>query len=306
MHNNPRSVKMHLQEEKVTVPSTDKVELETRLYRGAGRKQTCVILTHPYGPLGGNFENNVVQALFDNFASQGFMTVRFNFRGAGRSTGRTSFKGAGEADDVLSICRYVRGRPEIAPTHIILCGYSYGSVAAGAITRQVPELAGFISISYPRYIPMDSLLFLSGSRVLTCWSCDVAVLWFLTFFGSNKLKAQLMEIPANLPKLFICGNRDNFTSEANFKKFVDELPNENKTVVVVNEATHFWNEMEQVLVAHVNQWMGRNGLNSKTGKSASAAALKVNPAVVATSTVASKNSPTLSPASPWSAVEEDD
>ncbi|KAI8914788.1 Alpha/Beta hydrolase protein, partial [Powellomyces hirtus] len=221
---------MHLQEEKVTVPSTDKVELETRLYRGAGRKQTCVILTHPYGPLGGNFENNVVQALFDNFASQGFMTVRFNFRGAGRSTGRTSFKGAGEADDVLSICRYVRGRPEIAPTHIILCGYSYGSVAAGAITRQVSELAGFISISYP-----------SG------------VLWFLTFFGSNKLKAQLMEIPANIPKLFICGNRDNFTSEANFKKFVDELPNENKTVVVVNEATHFWNEMEQVLVAHVNQ-----------------------------------------------------
>ncbi|KAJ3160562.1 hypothetical protein HDU88_007916 [Geranomyces variabilis] len=278
MDNNPRSVQMYLQEEKVVVPSTDKVSLEARLYRGTQRKHTCIVLTHPYGPLGGNLDNNVVKALFNNFASQGFMTVRFNFRGSGRSTGRASWKGQGEADDVLAICNYVRSKKEIAPQNIVLCGYSYGSVAAGAITRQVPELAGFISISYP-----------SG------------VLWFLTFFGSNKLKQQLCEIPSTVPKLFISGTKDSFTSEANFQKFIAELPAENRSVVSVTDATHFWQNQENLVVAHVNQWMGRTGLNAKSMKAATAAALKISPAVTATRGLPSP----ISPASPWTPADDD-
>ncbi|RKO92789.1 Alpha/Beta hydrolase protein, partial [Blyttiomyces helicus] len=65
---------------------------------------------HPYGPLGGNMDNNVVAALFRNFASKGFMVIRFNFRGVGNSTGKTSWRGQGEVDDVLTVVRYARER----------------------------------------------------------------------------------------------------------------------------------------------------------------------------------------------------
>ncbi|KAJ3004915.1 hypothetical protein HKX48_000990, partial [Thoreauomyces humboldtii] len=174
--------------------------------------------------------------------------------------------GQGEADDVVSICDYLRSRSD-APKSIVLCGYSYGSVAAGAVTLKIPELAGFISISYP-----------------------CGVLWFLTLFNSSKLKNQLAEIPAHVPKLFVTGTKDSFTSEATFQKFVAELPTENRSVVIVNEATHFWLENENALVGHVNQWMGKCGLNSKAGQASADRILKMSPSVVATGTLSSASS----------------
>ncbi|KAG0178784.1 hypothetical protein DFQ29_003028 [Apophysomyces sp. BC1021] len=41
---------------------------------------TGVIIAHPYGPLGGNMQNNVVVALHKFFANRGYVTVRLNFR----------------------------------------------------------------------------------------------------------------------------------------------------------------------------------------------------------------------------------
>ncbi|KAI8822524.1 Alpha/Beta hydrolase protein [Fimicolochytrium jonesii] len=262
--NNPRSVTKHYSEEMMTVPSTDKVELDGRLFRGDARKHTCVILTHPYGPLGGNFENNVVKALFDNFASQGFMTVRFNFRGTGRSTGRTSFKGQGEQDDILAICRYIREKEHIRPKHIMLCGYSYGAVAAGGVATQIPELSGFIAVSYP-----------------------IGVLWALTFFGTNKFKTSLAGIPSHIPKLYITGGKDGFTSLETFTTFVESLPKENITSVVVKEANHFWVDgtQENQLVAHINQWLGKTGLNAKGGRMAASALLQRGTGVVSSATI---------------------
>lgn len=52
-------------------------------------------------------------------------------------------------DDVLAVCNYIRGRSDLAPLRMIICGYSYGSIIAGAVAAEIPELAGIISISYP-------------------------------------------------------------------------------------------------------------------------------------------------------------
>ena len=38
------------------------------------------MITHPYGPLGGNMDNNVVQAVYDAAEKAGFAAVCFNFR----------------------------------------------------------------------------------------------------------------------------------------------------------------------------------------------------------------------------------
>ncbi|KAI9091835.1 Alpha/Beta hydrolase protein [Phlyctochytrium arcticum] len=266
-----RSVTLHNQEELKSVESTGGT-LETRIFHGSIRKETCVVFAHPYGPLGGNLENNVVRALFDNFATQGYMTVRFNFRGVGYSQGRTSLRGQGEMEDVQAICRFVRGRHDLAPKKIILCGYSYGSVAMGAAACTIPELAGFISISYP-----------------------CGVMWFLTLFNSAKASSPLAQIPAAVPKLYITGTEDNFTSLATFTKLMDTLPTENRTVLVVPDANHFWAQKEEVVVGHVTNWMNKTGLNAKVG----ARSVSAGPGSMRVATTPSHGSQQLT-GSPWS------
>lgn len=74
----------------------------------------ALIFTHPYAPLGGEMNNNVVVKLFRHFASKGFNTIRFNFRGVGSSDGSGTWTASGEADDVRAVCRFLLK----AKTHI--------------------------------------------------------------------------------------------------------------------------------------------------------------------------------------------
>jgi alpha/beta superfamily hydrolase len=39
-----------------------------------------LIFTHPYAPLGGNMDNNVVSYLYHEFALLGYTVAKFNFR----------------------------------------------------------------------------------------------------------------------------------------------------------------------------------------------------------------------------------
>eukprot|EP00842_Homolaphlyctis_polyrhiza_P006163 jgi/Hompol1/6548/HPOL_005037-RA len=194
---------------------------------------SCFIISHPYGPLGGNLDNNVVHALFSNFASFGYTTLRFNFRGVGGSSGRTTFRGLGEIDDVVACANYLRSRPDIAMSKIVVCGYSYGSLASCAAICEIPETAAVISISFP-----------SG------------VMWALTLGNHRKHIAGLQAASDKIIKFFISGSRDNFTSEANFRQFTDSI-SDPKTVLVVPDADHFWNGTEQNLMGHVNQWRSK-------------------------------------------------
>ena len=163
---------LHKEEECVLVKSSDGIALETRLLKGQHPRysQTAVILTHPYGPLGGNLDNNVVYSLFQLFASLGFTTARFNFRGVGHSTGRTSFQGLGEIDDLLSVYKFIKTRSDLKPKHVLLVGYSYGSITAGAASVEIPDLCGFIAISYPSGVSWALTLW-NGRKYLECLRC---------------------------------------------------------------------------------------------------------------------------------------
>ena len=46
-----------------------------------------VVICHPHPLYGGNMYNNVVSAIEDGYAAQGFSTLIFNFRGVGSSQG---------------------------------------------------------------------------------------------------------------------------------------------------------------------------------------------------------------------------
>jgi alpha/beta superfamily hydrolase len=189
-------------EEFVLIPSSDGVVLESRIFKPSSEQlqqqqqhqslsshshhsknsQVCVILTHPYGRLGGNLHNNVVEACFELFSSLGFMTVRFNFRGVGHSTGRGTFRGTGEMEDVMSVYKFVKNRENLRPRYVLLVGYSYGSMATCAVFQDIPDCIGIVSISYP-----------------------AGVLWALTLGNSSKFLEGLKAKPSNIHKLFIFG-----------------------------------------------------------------------------------------------------
>ena len=75
--------------------------------------------------------NNVPSVLAQTFAQLGFTTVRFNFRGMGIS------RGWSELEDCKSVAEALKGLPvsESFPnkvTHVIVVGYSHGSISAAA------------------------------------------------------------------------------------------------------------------------------------------------------------------------------
>lgn len=61
------------------------------------------IVGHPYAPLGGSYDDNVVLSVTESLLGQGYIVAIFNFRGAGSSAGKTSWTGRPEIDDFSSV-----------------------------------------------------------------------------------------------------------------------------------------------------------------------------------------------------------
>ncbi|CAG8592558.1 11113_t:CDS:2, partial [Scutellospora calospora] len=96
---------------KIFIPSLhDGTSLEARVGVNNIDEQKpikAIIVSHPYGPLGGNFYNNVVVAVEQYFRDKEFLTIAFNFRGCGRSGGRTSWSGEPECEDYKTILEFL-------------------------------------------------------------------------------------------------------------------------------------------------------------------------------------------------------
>lgn len=91
-----------------------------------------VLICHPHPLYGGSLQNKVVHMLAKGFNGDGLTTVRFNFRGVGRSQGEFDH-GEGEADDVLSIARYLHQSVD----KIWLAGFSFGAYVAARAYKAI-------------------------------------------------------------------------------------------------------------------------------------------------------------------------
>jgi alpha/beta superfamily hydrolase len=69
------------------------VTINANFTTGNNYKNICAIISHPYGPLGGNLNNNVVVAAGSSLSELGISILRYDSRGSGRSNGRTSWTG---------------------------------------------------------------------------------------------------------------------------------------------------------------------------------------------------------------------
>ncbi|KAJ3331106.1 hypothetical protein HDU93_009926 [Gonapodya sp. JEL0774] len=232
----------------VMVPSlfTKDISIESRVHAGSGeRARICFVVCHPYGPMGGNFQSNIVVTLSRAFADLGFSTARFNFRGVGLTGGETSRGGDSEEGDLKSVCAACaldglvdnwRGVEKF-----VLVGYSYGAMITGSAASTLssvlpPHLASpllaWISISYP-YSALNDLTLYQG---------------FLVTENAKKIAA---------PKLLITGADDEFTSVTEHAKFAATLADP-KTVVEVPDEGHFWQGAEEDLVRTVVDWLKSN------------------------------------------------
>lgn len=173
----------------ITIPSVhDDATLECRIYhpqsltanpRAPPWQKHAAIIAHPYAPLGGCYDDPVVETVAATLLRQGFLVGTFNFRGAGNSGGRTSWTSKAERSDYMSFVGFVyyyvhyldpfrqgqspKSIPEtpLSPTTnqssthdasepesvakpfvLLQCGYSYGAM----VTKLLPPLGSVMEI----------------------------------------------------------------------------------------------------------------------------------------------------------------
>lgn len=119
---------------------------------GAGAvRRPGVVIAHGFAG-----SARLMRPLADTVARQGAVALLFDFAGHGGNP--AGLPGAGRDDDAsrgtlthdLAVAvAYLRGRPDVDPTRIVLVGHSMG---AGAVTRYAaghPDIAGTVAISLP-------------------------------------------------------------------------------------------------------------------------------------------------------------
>ncbi|KAG9306316.1 hypothetical protein G9A89_018199 [Geosiphon pyriformis] len=212
-----------------------------------------VIISHPYGPLGGNNHNNVVVALEYFFLKHGYLTIAFNFRGSGRSKGSTSWTGEPENGDYSTMLEFLAHGGKTGGANgelvmqipfineVVIAGYSYGSLIATSISSISSTFSfpiSFIIISYP-----------------------ASVIWFLTCLRTKRYKSYLDALlVSDSPVLFVYGNSDQFTSVAKYQQWIEESgvrEKKNWDLREIEDADHFWgtNHMEHELNKVLDEWI---------------------------------------------------
>ncbi|OLN96959.1 hypothetical protein CCHL11_07435 [Colletotrichum chlorophyti] len=133
-------------------------------------KRHAAIIAHPYAPLGGTYDDPIVDVVAGTLLRQGFLVGTFNFRGASGSAGRTSWTAKPERSDYMSFVGFMvyyvhfldpfstpASRPTTSRTPpsldapcphpvlehplLLLGGYSYGAM----ITTQIPPMASILA-----------------------------------------------------------------------------------------------------------------------------------------------------------------
>lgn len=192
----------------------------------------AVIVTHPWGPLGGNMNNNVVLAIVVWFQQLKITTMRFDFSGYQIGRGDRQVAQVKEAADFLLEGRHLDSPSQVQsaskstpqpPKYILLVGYSYGSIISASASIQIPQCIGVAMLSPP-----------------------LAVRHWLYLFHGNYHLEQARK--SGRPLLMIIGSHDNFTAESAFMDVVESMPTSTTTGAVLKDADHFFRGREQDLM----------------------------------------------------------
>ena len=121
-----------------------------------------ILLCPPHPHLGGDMENNVITALGNVLAENGFATLRFNYSGVGSSESKlgniAEVYGYWEAIlnnddcsdaivDTTSAVNYLEST--VGSKKMFIAGYSFGAIVAMMLSAENSNIMAFASISTP-------------------------------------------------------------------------------------------------------------------------------------------------------------
>ncbi|KAH9481419.1 hypothetical protein JR316_0005945 [Psilocybe cubensis] len=183
----------------------------------SGEGNKLAVCLHPWSWLGGRKEDPVLWSLVEPLLVQNYHVLHYNSRGVGNSSGWPSFTGFKEAKDLEDLVQWAMGQISDIRS-VLIAGYSHGSLIA-SLFPVLPSVETYhILISYPL-----------GPR------------GWLTFFNSSSYDRALKDLlqQTNSNVLIVYGDRDEFTSQSNYKSWVSSLHG-NVIVQEVENASHFW------------------------------------------------------------------
>lgn len=190
----------------------------------------CAVLTHPHPKMGGDKENNVVLALQRSLNSIGITTVRFDFRGVGQSQGWCTWRGIEERKDVEAVLKFTKS--EVAGiSKVALIAYSFGAAVGWSVSEMLARdglIHACVAVGYPKGF------------------------WASFLFSQHYA---LVDPKAAIPKLFVIGDRDEFSSADGLRTFVEQNVSDPKQVVVVPGADHFVFNQEHLVTDPVVKFM---------------------------------------------------
>jgi len=205
-------------------------ESNTNAFVADQGSKLAVIVTHPWGPLGGNMHNNVVVAAALYFQKLGMTTARFDFVGSQIGRGYIQVEQVAQVAKCLLNGEFTETNTK--PTNLLLVGYSYGSLITGSASADIPACVACVSVAPPFAVQH----------------------WLLMFHSDYHLERAAKR--ENLPRLLVIGDEDNFTSETKFKHIVEtRFPGETTTGAVIKGADHFFARREKDLMNVVGQWL---------------------------------------------------
>lgn len=182
--------------------------LEGVLHVPAGGEHTscAVVVCHPHPLYGGSMHNTVVKEVCRALEEEGIVALRFNFRGVGASEGVYQ-EGIGERSDVSAALDFLSSMSGHPPEALGAAGYSFGAYVLVHAVSQDPRIKALALISPP--FAMHSFEPLESCRK---------------------------------QKLIVWGKRDELVGFTATE--VAKMVAEPKSIVLVEEADHFWTGME--------------------------------------------------------------
>ncbi|MFQ5862450.1 MAG: alpha/beta hydrolase [Candidatus Brocadiales bacterium] len=218
-------------EETVRFYSSENLQLEGVLtYKEDLRWGHKVLLCSPHPNLGGNMDNNVILALAQMLAENGFITMRFNYRGVGGSQSHckdfaenykyweTTFGDGnleGPMNDAEAALEFLKSTATEDFLRVFIVGYSFGAVIGMKVGVNENSVEAFAGIAAP----------------FGAYSFD-----FLTM--SKK------------PKLFICSDNDFATTVEDIEVAVARLSGP-KELTIKTHSSHFYIGTEKELCQDV-------------------------------------------------------
>jgi alpha/beta superfamily hydrolase len=165
-----------------------------------------IIFVHQWGLLGGS--GALMEGLARNMASLNYNSITFDLRGVGKSSGKSSWTNFTEVSDLKTVIDYVI---KTYDKKILLVGSSAGAPIIGYTLDYSPQIIG-------------------GTFIGMVWGFWVSMVFSWSYENIEK---------SIKPKLFIIGDKDEFTSIAQYNDRITKIKGVLNDIKLIQGKNHF-------------------------------------------------------------------